>query len=704
VNQTISAFLLAFVLLTGSAFADEGMWLFESLPVQQLQSQYGFTPTQEWSDHVMKASVRFNSGGSGSFISGTGLVLTNHHVAADTLAKISTADHDYYATGYYAKSNAEEIAAPDLELNQLLSVEDVTAKVNAAVTPGMSEEQAAAARRSVIAGIESASTQATGLRSNVIPLYNGGQFHLYRYKRYTDVRLVFAPEFQMAFFGGDAANFEYPRFDLDMAIFRVYENGQPAKVDNFFAWSKANAKTNDLVFVSGNPGTTNRILTVAALESLRDKVLTFRRDLGFRREILLQQYSNRGAEQARRAHTALFGVQNSRKVFLGQLASLQDPAVMQIKKKAEADLRSAVAARPELQVYAGAWDRIAQAEATYRQLYVPYQMLETGQGFNSQLFKLARTLTRLAAEKQKPNGERLPEYQDQALPQLEQALFSPAPIYEDLEQTQLADSLAMMIDVFGAEDPLVKGVLDGKSPQVRAFELIARTQLKDVRIRHVVADAGQAGIDQSDDPMIKLAQLVDAKAREIRKALETKVTEPKTQLYSQIANAAFAVYGTGTYPDATFTLRLSYGEIKGFEQDGVSVDPVTTIAGAFQAEADHQARGDWALPQSWHNAMSQLDGTTPLNFASTADIIGGNSGSPVVNRDGELVGLIFDGNRFSFEGAFLYRSEFNRSVSVHSAGMLEALRKVYGAGALADEIGKAAPRSGMMEWIRKYLP
>ena len=299
----------------------------------------------------------------------------------------------------------------------------------------------------------------------------------------------------------------------------------------------------------------------------------------------------------------------------------------------------------------------------------------------------------------------MPEFQDQALPQLEQALFSPAPVYDDLEQTKLADSLGTLIDTFGADDALVKAVLDGKSPQVRAFELIARTQIKDVRVRHAIADGGQAAIDQSEDPMIVLAKLVDAKAREVRKSLETKVTEPKTKLYSQIANAAFAVYGTATYPDATFTLRLSFGEVKGFEQDGVMVDPVTTIAGAFQAEASHEGRADWQLPQSWHNAMSTLDGTTPLNFAATADIIGGNSGSPVVNRDGELVGLIFDGNRFSFEGAFLYRSELNRSVSVHSSGMMEALRKVYGAGALADEIGKAAPeRTGLMNSLRKHLP
>lgn len=668
------------------ARADEGMWLFNRLPNDYLRAKYGFEISPAWAEHVMKASVRFSTGGSGSFVSSTGLVLTNHHVAAEILHQLSTPERNLYESGFLAHTLEEEIPAPNLELLQVESIEDVTDRVQAAIKPDMSPAEAARARQAAIAAIEEESRKATGLFSQVVTLYRGKEYHLYRYRRYTDVRLVFAPEAQAAFFGGDPDNFEYPRYCLDMTLLRVYENGRPLRPEHYLRWSARAPHEGELVFVSGNPGRTSRQLTMDALKVLRDHRFPYTLNLLRRWEILLQQFSYEGEEQARRARDELFGIQNARKAYTGMLMGLQDPAILARKAEAEEALRREIGMRPELRDALTACDVVRQAQRTYLDIMVEYALLERGYAFRSQLFSIARTLVRLAEEDAKPNAERLREYQDSFRPRLLQELYSPAPIYADLETTKLADGLALLAETFGFDDPFVQSVLAGKSPRDRAHELVAGTRLADVQERKRLAEGPPEAVRNSQDPMIKLALLVDPRARAVRKRYEEEVEEPEREAYAKIADARFAVRGTSEYPDATFTLRLAFGVVAGYEEDGRWIPPWTTFGGAFEHEERHRRKEPWILPESWHRARDRLDLDTPLNFVSTPDIIGGNSGSPVVNRDAQLVGLIFDSNIYGLTADYIYTEERARAISVHAHAMIEALRKIYGADHLVREL------------------
>jgi hypothetical protein len=680
------------VLVAPASQADEGMWLFNNPPLKLLQEKYHFQPTAAWLEHVQKSSVRFDNGGSGSFVSPDGLVMTNHHVGADCLGKISTKDKNYLATGFEAKSNAEEPKCDDLELNVLMSIEDVTARVTAAVQPGMDSASAEKSRRAEINHIEKESRDKTGLRSDVVPLYNGGQYHLYRYKQYTDVRLVFAPQKAIAFFGGDPDNFEYPRYDLDICFFRVYENDKPVHVDNYLKWSESGVAEGELIFVSGHPGRTERADTVAHLLYQRDYTVPGTLNLLRRREVMLQNYSDRSAENARRAEDDLFSIQNSRKAYLGMLAGLQDPAILGKKRDAEKELRDQVSKDPKLsQSYSDGWDEVAGTIKTLIKIRDEYNLFGVGpqrraQSFNSTLFTIAIQLVRLAEETSKPNGERLREYSEAGLDSLKLQLFSDAPIYEDLETVQLADSLGMMAEIMGEENEKVQMVLAGKSPRDRAAELVHGTTLKDVAVRKRLADGGLKAIQDSTDPMIQLARLIDPESRRIRQVFEQQADEPLRQAYGKIANARFAVYGSSVYPDATFTLRLAFGEAKSYTEDGEKIPWATTIGGTYEHAAAHNNKEPFELPKIWNERKSQLTLSTPFNFVSTADIIGGNSGSPVINRQGELVGIIFDGNIESLVLDYTYTDQVSRAVAVHSAGILEALRKIYSATRLVTEL------------------
>jgi hypothetical protein len=672
--------------------ADEGMWLFNHPPTKQLQDKYHFQPTAAWLEHVQKSSVRFNNGGSGSFVSASGLVMTNHHVGADCLAKISTKEKDYVAAGFEAKSYAAEPKCVDLELNVLMSIEDVTARVDGAIQSGMDSAAAERARRAEINDIEKESRDKTGLRSDVVPLYNGGQYHLYRYKRYTDVRLVFAPQKAIAFFGGDPDNFEYPRYDLDICFFRVYEDGKPVHVDNYLKWSASGASEGELIFVSGHPGRTERLDTVAHLQYQRDYAVPGTLDLLRRREVLLQNFSERSNENARRAEAGLFGVKNSRKAYLGMLGGLQDPAIIDQKKLDERELRETVDRDEKLkQAYGDAWDQVSATLKTLIQIRDEYNLIGIGpqrraQAFNSTLFDIAIKLVRLAEESPKPNADRLREYSEAGLDSLKLQLFSDAPIYEDLETVQLADSLGMMAEELGGDNPMVQTVLAGKSPRDRAAELVHGTALRDVAVRKRLADGGLAAINASTDSMIQLARLIDPESRRIRQTFEQQVEEPLRQAYGKIANARFAVYGSSVYPDATFTLRLAFGEVKGYTELGQKVPWATTMGGTYEHAAEHGNQYPFELPKIWNERKSQLNLSTPFNFVSTADIIGGNSGSPVINRQGEVVGIIFDGNIESLVLDYIYTDKVARAIAVHSAGILEALRKVYTADRLVSEL------------------
>jgi hypothetical protein len=696
-NLTGIVIMLAATVLSSSpsrAFADEGMWLFNQPPRDLLKQRYGFDPTDEWLEHLQKSAVRFNSGGSGSFVSADGLVMTNHHVAADALHKLSTKDKDLLELGFQAKTREEEIKCVDLELNVLMSIEDVTDRVNAAVKPGMSVAEAQQARRAISNTIEKESLDKTGLRSDVVTLFQGGRYNLYRYKKYTDVRLVFAPEKAIAFFGGDPDNFEYPRYDLDVAFFRVYEDGKPIKPPHHLNWSKAGAEDEELIFVAGHPGRTNRLNTVNHLRFLRDVSFPDQLNIIRRREVTLKVFSDGSLEDARRANDELFGYQNSRKARLGGLAGLQTPSIMDAKQQAETALRKAVDNDPKLKDLRGAWDEVDAALAEWRKIFVEYTLYERSMAFNSELYGIARGLVRLADETAKPNNDRLREFAEAGLDSLKQQLFSEAPIYPDLETVKFADSLSYLLEQTGdrkdADHDLVKQIMANMSPAARAAELVTGSKLADVAVRKKLAEGGKAAIAASDDPFIVLARTVDPKARAVRKVYEEKVEEPLRQAYAKIAQAKFAIEGTSTYPDATFTLRLAFGQVKGYDLAGKQVKPWTTIGGTYPHAEEHGSVYPFKLPESWLEKKSQLNLETPFNFVSTADIIGGNSGSPVVNRKGEVVGLIFDGNIESLVLDFVYTDHIARAVSVHSAAIMEALRKVYGANGLADELSQPA--------------
>jgi hypothetical protein len=672
-----------------TALGDEGMWLFTDPPRKLIKEKYDFEPTDEWLAHLQHSSIRFNNGGSGSFVSSDGLILTNHHVGSDAIQKLSSKEKNYVKTGFYACKQEEEIKCVDLELNVLMGIEDVTEQINAAVKSGSSPAESQKARRAAMNTMEKESLDKTGLRSDVVTLYHGGLYHLYRLKKYTDVRLVFAPEQDIAFFGGDPDNFEYPRFDLDICFFRAYENDKPVEIEHFLKWSPAGAKDGELVFVSGHPGRTNRLNTVAHLEFLRDRMFPYALNTIRRREVLLNIFSERSDENARRAQDDLFGYCNSRKARLGMLAGLQDPAVMDQKRAAEETLRRAVMENTELRDTCGeAWDQIAAALRVWDGIFYQHRLLERGSAFNGTLFGKARTLLRLAEETSKPNAQRLREYRKSNLDSLRQKVFSKAPIYKDLETAELADSLGMYMELAGADDQLVQKVLAGKSPQGRASELVRGTRLQEVAVRKRLAEGGSAAVKSSDDPMIGLARLVDPPARRLREQFEQQVDEPLRQAYAKIAKARFALTGSDVYPDATFTLRLAFGTVKGYMQLGRQILPWTTLGGAYRHAEQHGHKAPFALPRSWMDRKDRLDLSTPCNFVCTTDIIGGNSGSPVVNRNGELVGVIFDGNRYSFVWSFIFTDEKGRAVSVHSSAIVEALRKVYEADTLADELGR----------------
>src|SRR5882724_5781336 len=678
-----------------SAFADEGMWLFNTPPLKRLKEKYQFEPTPQWLEHLQKASVRFNSGGSGSFVSANGLVITNHHVGADTLQKMGDAQHNYLRNGFYAKTQADEIKSSDLELNVLMSIEDVTARVNAAVKPGVTSDQASGARNAVIAGIEKESKDKTGLRSDVVTLYQGGAYHLYRYKRYDDVRLVFAPQQQMAFFGGDPDNFEYPRYDLDICIFRVYENGQPAKIDNFLKFNSRGPSEGELIFVSGNPGKTDRQLTLDELADTRDRYLPYVLRMFNRREVLELSYSARSFENARKAREDLFGHQNSRKGNDGILAGLLDPQIWSALRARDQKLRDAVGRDPKLRSTIAAYDRIKRAQGEIVKNAPLYNYLEqerpsivgyrAPRALSGNLFKYARLLMRAIDERAKPNGERIPAFRDSARESLELEVFSSEPIYEDYEILRLTDSLTDFASQFGVDNPIVQKVLAGKSPHACAVELVTGTRLKDVAVRKDLYGKDAAALQAAHDPMIDLARLIDGPAREARKIYDAQ-DEIKKQAYSDIAKARFAIEGTGSFPDATFTLRLSYGTVRGYEQDGKQIPAFTDFTGLYQRSAEHDNKPPFDLPQRWIDKKANLNLSTHFDFVSDADIIGGNSGSPVVNKSNEFVGIIFDGNIQSLVLDCIYTDIKARAVSVDSAAITEALRKVYDAKALADEL------------------
>jgi len=686
--MTTRTIVLLLGILAMPAFSDEGMWLLNDPPRERLKAKYNFDLTEAWLEHARLASVRFNNGGSGSFVSPNGLLITNHHIAADALQKLSSPTRDLFRDGFYAKTSADELKVEDLELNVLQAIEDVTDKVNAAIKPEMKPAEAFAARRSATAAIEKESLDKTGQRSDVVTLFQGGAYHLYRYKKYTDVRLVFAPEEKIAAFGGDVDNFEFPRFGLDISFFRAYEDGKPAQVKHWFTFSQAGAKEGDLVFVTGHPGTTNRLETIDKLKHRRDVTLPFTLARIRAMEAALIQYGERSPENKRQATTDLHRYANSRKAFSGQYQGLLNPQTFMMKEAKEATLfpvERFPGSEGLEQAYQLAVRRIAEIQKAYAVFEKPYNLLETGTAFPSPLFANARHIVRMTAETDKPNGERLREYRDSNLDSLKLELFSPAPIYLDLERTKLMTGITFLAEQLGGSHPLVVLVLNGKSPAQRVDELLS-TKLSDPAERKKLVEGGAKAVAESQDPMVVFARSIDAEARTLRKRFESEVEEPERQAYGEIAKVRFAVLGKSVAPDATFTLRLAYGVVKGYEAEGKQIPFATTFGGLYERAETQKHKEPFDMPKRWLDGKAKLDLSTPYDFAATSDTIGGNSGSPVLNRAGEFVGINFDRNRHGLVRNFVYTEVQARHVSVHSKGILEALRKLYDCDELVKEL------------------
>ena len=670
------------------AFADEGMWPYNMVPKEEIKTKYGVELDDAFLKRAMLSSVRFNNGGSGSFVSSKGLVMTNHHVGADCIQKLSTGKGalDVMKEGFVAGKNNEK-KCPDLELNQVREIEDVTAKVRAAEATQKSDADKNAARKKVMGEIEKACADSTKMRCDVVTLYGGGAYHLYKYKKFTDVRLVFAPEFDAAFFGGDPDNFTFPRYCLDAAFFRVYENGKPVATKNHFPFSAKGAQDGDLVFVSGNPGSTDRFAPVSKLEFLKDPVYPWVLKRLAEKRDMLKSYMNEGEAQERAARDDYFGIENSIKALTGYLSGLEDEALMNKARTREKTLLEKVRAskKPKL---ADAWPKLAATNKAYAPYYRQYSVSERffspSSGASAHI---ARDLLRLSVELPKKSEERLREYRDSNLKSLELALFSEATLDEGLEIRQVAFGLTNLERAFGKNHPLVKRVLQGKTPIERASAAVTQSKIKDIAFRKSLYKGGKKAVDAANDSLIELVRLYDDEARKLRKKHENEIEAVQRANAADVAEAFNVAFGQSIYPDATFTLRLNHGVVKGYTSKEGQKNPwVTQLGGLYVKNKRANDKDPYRLPKRFKDAMSKVDFSVPVNFVSTNDIIGGNSGSPVFNRAGEIVGLIFDGNIEQLPNRFVYTDKSARSVSVHSQYILHALIQVYGANALASEL------------------
>jgi len=667
------------------AAADEGMWTIDNFPSDRVAEKYGARIGDRWLQHAQLSTTRLENGCTGSFASGDGLVLTNNHCTWGCIHYLSSADRNLSDTGFMASDPGEELQCPGQQISVLVDFDDVTKSV-ATATAGLSDAEANDARKAALTNLESeCETQAGGdLHCEAVTLYNGGQYFIYKYKRYDDVRLVFAPELDIAAFGGDPDNFNFPRWDLDMSFLRVYEDGKPAKTPNFFKWRKSGPAAGDAVFITGHPGSTARSLTVSQLKFQRDVSipLYLYRYNELRGRLLAWQ--NTSDEAAREVQQRILGIENGIKVRRNQLKALQNDAMMEEKIANENELRDLVMSDDAMRAkYGNAWDLIDEAMYAYRNIYEDYLFMELGAAFGGSLFDYARTIVRGTAEREKPNAERLRAYTDAALPQQEAELFAARPVNKGYEELSLTFSLEKMREWLGPDSQFVHAVLGNDSPASLAMKLVTGSKLDDPAVRKSLWQGGVAAVKASDDPMIQLALRIDPDARALRKRYETEVEAPETRGQEMIADARFAAFGTDTYPDATFTLRVTFGDVRGWLEKGDMVDPFTRTRRLFERATGERP---FKLPASWISARESLDPDTPFNFSATTDITGGNSGSPIISASGDLVGLAFDGNIHSIAGDYWFDERTNRTVGVDTAIILEALDKVYGADRLIDEL------------------
>lgn len=671
--------------LATAAHADEGMWTFDSFPSAQVKAAHGFGPDQAWLDHVRLSAARLTGGCSSSVVSGEGLLLTNHHCVVDCAQNLSDAAHDYVKDGFLADDRDKERKCPGQQAEILMSITDVTPQVIGAIG-NSTGEALIKARDAAIAKIESAGcTDKAKQRCQVVTLYGGGQYKLYSYRKYSDVRLVFAPEYRAAQFGGDPDNFNYPRYGLDASFLRLYEDGKPVSTPTHLRWNPRAPKPDELVFVAGNPGSTSRLFTQSQMANRRDLVLPSS-------EILFSELRGRlialmaeDPEKARTGEDSLFGLENSFKAYYGMSRSLLDPVFAAKLADAETQLRGRVAADPALVAKIGdPWGEVDRAMAAYRDLYLRYSFLEARAGFTSDLYSYARTIVRAAEEREKPDAQRLPGYTESALPLLSKELLDPTPTYPWLEEVKLDFWLSKTREYLTADDPQVKALLGKDSPESLAHSLVAGTKLADPAVRKALFEGGMAAVRASDDPLIRFVLAHDAAARAELTRYKAEVDGPVTAAQSRLAQARFAIYGNSLYPDATFTLRLSYGTVEGWNEPGrKAIAPTTSFAGMFD-RATGQA--PYQLPPRWLAAKDRLDPNTVLDFSTSNDVVGGNSGSPAIAADGSVIGALFDGNIHSLGGSFGYDPALNRSVVVSTGAVEAALKAVYPAPHLLAEL------------------
>jgi hypothetical protein len=677
-----STLMLATLFLGATAVADEGMWTYDNFPAAKMRAKYGWAPDAAWLEHARLASIRLTLGCSASLVSSDGLIMTNHHCARDCISELSDAHHNYVAKGFYAATAGQEKKCPAMEANQLVQITDVTKQMEAA-TAGKSDRAFHEAERAAKAQIESACGTAEDVRCEVVKLYQGGVYDLYKYRRYQDLRLVFAPEEDAAFFGGDPDNFTFPRYDLDMSFVRIYDQGKPLHTETYLKFGAAAVKEGDIALASGNPGSTRRDDTLAMIDYQRDSALPF--SLSWLSELrgVLLEYATKGPEQARTSKSLLFDVENSLKASKGLQQALVEGSLTADKAQAERDFRSRVAANPQLAGYAGSWDAVAGAVKHQRLTHVRNSLLEGLPPFLSPLLNQAIALNRYAAEDRKPDGQRLEEYSDANFPALRQQILSAAPIYPELEKTTLTWWLTKVREYLGTSDPDVKTLLGKESPEEIAATIVNGTKLGDPSLRAQLLSAGPKAIDAYHDSLIDFARRLDPLARAVRADTENNVQSVITKNAALISKARFALERTGNYPDATFTLRLTYGTVADYQDNGRTVPPTTDFAGAY---AHATGRYPFALPSTWMAAAKSVKPQVILNFVTSNDVIGGNSGSPIISRSGEVIGLVFDGNIQSLGGDFGYDGRDNRAVSVATTGIVEALKSIYHADRLEKEL------------------
>jgi len=677
--------LAVILLLPATGYSDEGMWTLDNFPSATVEEKYGVEITEEWLTKAQLATTRLENGCTGSFASPDGLVLTNNHCIWGCIRNLSSDERNLSDEGFLAATRDEELQCPGQQVSVLTGYEEVTADVLGAIE-GLSDTDANEARKARLTQLESACEAASDgkLRCEAVSLYNGGQYFIYRYRRYDDVRLVFAPELDIGAFGGDPDNFNFPRWSYDMSFLRAYEDGEPAATPDYLSWRRGGPQADEPVFVTGHPGSTSRQLTMTELRLLRDVVYPnwLLRYSELRGRMLVWQHTSPEAERAVQQNILL--LENSIKVLRNRLFALLNDEMMAEKAASERELREAVAADPDYEAaYGAAWELIDAAVEARRNMYLEHLFIENAAGLMGDLFGYARSIVRGTVEREKPNEERIRSYTDAALPQFEQRLLADRPISKPYDDLRLAFSLDKMREWLGPDSPYVKTILGNESPDALAARLVANTRLDSVDYRRELWEGGIEAVRASDDPMIRLALAIEPAARELREAYEEQVEAPLTRGQEMIADARFRVYGTETYPDATFTLRVTYGSVVGWEEKGEYVPPFTRTRRLFE-----RATGEppFRVPETWESARPALDPRTNFNFVSTTDTTGGNSGSPVIAADGTLVGLAFDGNIHSIAGEYWFDPSLNRSIGVNTAIMLEALDKVYDADHLLQEL------------------